>query len=166
MGWRRRRALVAEVRGHLEDAAAEARERGVEPQEAERQAVARFGDPVEMAAALRPPRPVRWWLVGAVTSVLLGATLVAVVGRASDSSAWPTVIGVRQFASNHAFDPIVAVTNPNPLQLSYAQFAKLVPAGCLPLREAVRARGTWSSPSSCSATAPSEATGPARCHPP
>lgn len=53
---RRRRRIVAEIRAHLLDAAAAAREPDEDAQAAQRRAVARFGSPTEVASAFNRER--------------------------------------------------------------------------------------------------------------
>ena len=80
--WWRRRSIIAEVRAHLEDVAAEEHARGLDGVESERRAVQRFGDPTQMAAELRAEQRVPRWLgLTGLAAVALGVALVVVSVR-------------------------------------------------------------------------------------
>jgi hypothetical protein len=78
MSWWRRRGLLAEVRTHLEDAAADTRAAGADPQEAERLAVAGFGSAEYFAAAYKPGKRSRCRVLGGV-GLAMGACVAALV---------------------------------------------------------------------------------------
>jgi HAAS domain-containing protein len=75
---RARRRIVAEARDHLHQAVAAGLERGLSPEDAERAAVAGFGDPRELAAAFHEQSAVASASrASSRTSALLGVFLVA-----------------------------------------------------------------------------------------
>ena len=74
----RRRRVVAEVGDHLRDLAAEARARGLGDEDAEREAVERFGSPRALARGMRPARR----RLPAIAGALAGAAVCGVVAWA------------------------------------------------------------------------------------
>jgi len=79
----RRRRIVAEVRSHLLDAAAAAREPDEDAQAAQRRAVARFGSPTEVARAFNAGRRRRSALARRAAAVALAGAATASVGTAT-----------------------------------------------------------------------------------
>jgi hypothetical protein len=99
----RRRRILAEVRGHLLDAAAR-REPGEEAEAAQRRAVARFGSPPEVARAFNAVRRRRRAIARRFAAVALACVATASVGTAT---IWALQPGASQQAhaathANHA----------------------------------------------------------------
>jgi hypothetical protein len=79
----RRRRIIAEVRTHLLDAAAAAREPGEEAEVAQRRAVERFGSPPDVARAFNAIHRRRRALVRRAAAVALAGAATASVGTAT-----------------------------------------------------------------------------------
>jgi hypothetical protein len=99
----RRRRILAEVRTHLLDAAAAAREPGEEADAAQRRAVARFGSPPEVARAFNAIHRRRHALVRRAAAVTLAGAATASVGTATVWALEPGASGqARAAGQSHA----------------------------------------------------------------
>ena len=72
---RERRAIRAELTGHLEDRAEDLRQRGMPEEEAEERAVAAMGDPEAIGRELNRQYPLGWLIVSRC-ALVLAAVLV------------------------------------------------------------------------------------------
>ncbi len=70
---RERRAIRAELTGHLEDRAEDLRQRGMPEEEAEERAVAAMGDPEAIGRELNRQYPLGWLIVSRCALVLAAA---------------------------------------------------------------------------------------------
>lgn len=126
--WWQQRGIMAEVRGHLEDVAAEERAGGCDELESERRAVARFGDPAQLAAGFRADQHGRWRVLAAVAVVAVIGATVAISRMTSGPPQGPRVVAVEIFSHPRARHWIISASrNPHQGQVAYSTIATLVP---------------------------------------
>lgn len=86
--------LVEEAHGHLVDAAARAQSRGLDPDAAERAAIAQFGTPVALAARFALHRHARAGAVVLIASIVVSFAILAIGFRILYDSVLPEVGGL------------------------------------------------------------------------